>query len=142
MSVADALATASINGSGTASFTVTAAPAQLGALADGAGIASFTVTGTLIPYAIGHMAGSTEDSSVLTTQSIATAVWSALAAVNNDAGTMGAKLNTASSGGVDYAALADAVVAALEAATIPVNTVQIKGQTISGSGSPSDPWGP
>ena len=141
-SVADALATASINGSGAASFTVTAAPAQLGALADGAGIASFTVTGTLIPYAIGHMEGSTEDASVLTTQSIATAVWSALAAVSNDAGTMGAKLNTASSGGVDYAALADAVVAALEAATIPVNTVQIKGQTISGSGSPSDPWGP
>jgi len=142
VSVADALATASINGSGAASFTVTAAPAQLGALADGAGIASFTVTGTLIPYAIGHMEGSTEDASVLTTQSIATAVWSALAAVSNDAGTMGAKLNTASSGGVDYAALADAVVAALEAATIPVNTVQIKGQTISGSGSPSDPWGP
>lgn len=142
VAVADALASASINGSGSASFSVTAADATLGALANGAGTASITVSGTLTPYAIGHMEGSTEDTSVLTTQSIATAVWSALAAVNNDAGTMGSKLNTASSGGVDYAALADAVVAALEAATIPVNTVQIRGQTINGSGSASDPWGP
>ena len=35
--------------------------------------------------------------------------WGALATDNNDAGTMGNKLNTASSGGVDYVALADAV---------------------------------
>jgi len=45
----------------------------------------------------------------LTVANVADAVWGALAADHNDAGTMGAKLNTASSGGVDYGALADAV---------------------------------
>lgn len=142
VAVADALASASINGSGSASFSVTAADATLGALANGAGTASITVSGTLTPYAIGHMAGSTEDSSVLTTQSIANAIWSALASAYTESGTMGAKLNAASSGGVDLSALADAVVAALQATAIPVNTVQIKGQTITGSGIESDPWGP
>ncbi len=45
----------------------------------------------------------------LTTANVGGAVWNALAASYNDAGTMGNKLNTASSGGVDYGALADAV---------------------------------
>ncbi len=40
---------------------------------------------------------------------VGTEVWSAVAANNNITGTMGAKLNTASSGGVDYQALAEAV---------------------------------
>ena len=34
------------------------------------------------------------------------------------------------------------IVTALESAVIPVNTVQIKGQAINGSGSEADPWGP
>lgn len=78
---------------------------------------------------------------------------------------MGAKLNSAASGGVDYAALGAAVwasvsrtltsaeaptaeditaqvLAALNATAIPVNTVQIKGQTIAGAGTEADPWGP
>lgn len=45
----------------------------------------------------------------LTTANVAQAVWSAVAAANNDSGTMGAKLNSAASGGVDLNALADAV---------------------------------
>jgi hypothetical protein len=45
----------------------------------------------------------------LSTANVGAAVWNALAASFNDAGTMGNKLNTASSGGVDYGALADAV---------------------------------
>jgi hypothetical protein len=40
---------------------------------------------------------------------LAQAVWGAIASSNNEAGTMGAKLNTASSGGVDMGALAQAV---------------------------------
>ncbi len=34
------------------------------------------------------------------------------------------------------------VMAALQATPIPVNMVQVKGQTIDGSGSEADPWGP
>ena len=45
----------------------------------------------------------------LSPEGLANAVWSSLAAQYNDAGTMGNKLNTASSGGVDYNALAAAV---------------------------------
>lgn len=45
----------------------------------------------------------------LSPQGLAAAVWGAVASANNDAGTMGQKLNLASSGGVDYGDLADAV---------------------------------
>lgn len=45
----------------------------------------------------------------LTTANVGQAVWSAIAAANNDAGTMGAKLNSAASGGVDYGDMATAV---------------------------------
>lgn len=78
---------------------------------------------------------------------------------------MGSKVNSAASGGVDYAALgaavwasvsrtltadaapdseaiAAAVLAALSATAIPVNMVQVKGQSLSGSGTEENPWGP
>ena len=71
--------------------------------------ASFSFTGTLTPYAIGSMVGSALPYTELSPQSLAGAVWSAPAGENNQAGTMGNKLNTASSGGVDLNALAEAV---------------------------------
>lgn len=182
------LLTASLSAVGGAAFTL-AASAALGAEASASGSASFliamaasilpandappartasasfAITGTLTPYAIGAMSGSTVDTSVLTSDGIAGAVWSSLAAQFAEAGTMGAKLNSAASGGVDYAALGAAVwasvsrtltsaeaptvediaaevLAALNATAIPVNTVQIKGQTIAGAGTEADPWGP
>jgi hypothetical protein len=46
---------------------------------------------------------------LVTAQSCASAVWSAIAASYNVAGTMGQKLNSAAVGGVDYDALAEAV---------------------------------
>lgn len=182
------LLTASLGAIGAASFTLTAS-ADLGAEASAEGsasfliamaasilpandappartaAASFAVTGALTPYAIGALSGSTVDSSILTSDGIAGAVWSSVAAQFAEAGTMGAKLNSAASGGVDYAALGAAVwasvsrtltsaeaptaeditaqvLAALNATAIPVNTVQIKGQTIAGAGTEADPWGP
>lgn len=77
--------------------------------------ASFAITGALTPYAIGSMVGSTVDASVLTSDVIAGAVWSSLASQFNDTGTMGAKLNSAASGGVDYPSMADAVRTELQA---------------------------
>jgi hypothetical protein len=123
---------ASLNASGTASFSVsaTAAPGALANIGGHAGFsfasaasalplndasplrggsASFTITGTVEPYAVGIMSGSTVDNATLTPTSIAGAVWSATAAEFTTTGTMGAKLNSAASGGVDYDALADSV---------------------------------
>lgn len=42
----------------------------------------------------------------------------------------------------DIQRIATAVIAALNATTIPVDMVKVKGQTINGSGSEADPWGP
>jgi hypothetical protein len=99
--LANALLTASIGGTGTADFTLTGT-GLLGALASGegtagmtitfanaqayplndasplrTGAASFAVTGLLVPYAIGSMAGSTVDTSVLTVDAIAAGVLAA-----------------------------------------------------------------
>jgi hypothetical protein len=55
------------------------------------------------------MAGEWTPFTELSPENLAREVWNAVAATYNAAGTMGAKLNTASSGGVDLSALADAV---------------------------------
>lgn len=55
-----------------------------------------------------HFSGAAEGEQ-LTGAGIATAVWNAAAAAYNAPGTMGSKVNTASSGGVDLSALAAAV---------------------------------
>ena len=130
----DALLTASIGGIGSASFTVNTNTPTLGALASGIGSSSFSVTianavvyplndtsplrtgtssinfsGSLSPYAVGSMQGTTVDNTVLTADVISSAVWNALAADYNQADTLGNKLNTASTGGVDMTALVNAV---------------------------------
>jgi len=45
-------------------------------------------------------------------------------------------------GNLSEAGIASAVLASLMTAVIPVNMVAVKGQTINGSGSENDPWGP
>lgn len=132
--VSDALLVATVGGTGAASIAVQANTPLLGALAEGGGGATFALTATntqvlplsdasplrtgaaaisfsasLQPYAIGHMAGSTVDNSTLTSTAIAAAVWESLASQFTDSSTFGGKLNTASSGGVDLTALAQAV---------------------------------
>jgi hypothetical protein len=148
VTIADALMTASVEGSGTAAFSVTANTPTLGAEASGSGFASISFvvapvtafplndasplrggqanmafSGTLAPYGVGHMQGSTADTTILTADIIANAVWDALAAQHTDSLTMGGKVNTASSGGVDINALADAVrdALAVELARIDAN---------------------
>lgn len=81
----------------------------------------------------------------LTTSNVGPAVWAAIAALNNDAGTMGEKLNLAGSGGVDYDALAAAVWAYLSrtlTGTVDANVVEVRGQDLEGTGTEGDPWGP
>jgi hypothetical protein len=108
------LLTASLNGSGSASFAITPT-ATPSAKASVTASGSFSITGTLAPYAIGSMSGTTVDTTVLTADIITASVWGATALNNNAVGSMGAKLNSAASGGVDYGSMADAVRIELQA---------------------------
>ena len=75
---------------------------------EGAGsVASLTGAGDLRGNL--SMAGEWTPFTELSPENLAREVWNAVAAAYNASGTMGAKLNTASSGGVDLSALADAV---------------------------------
>jgi hypothetical protein len=85
------------------------AAATMGGIGRFSGAASFSLSGTAINYATGTMNGSTIDTSTITSASVAAAVWDSSASAFNTSGSMGQKLNNAASGGVDYAALSDAV---------------------------------
>jgi len=106
------------------------------------GSGAFGISGAGDLRGILRMSGGWTPYTELSPQNLAREVWTALAAQYPDSLTMGGKLNTASAGGVDLSALAQAVLDALNLTTIPVNMVQVKGQPISGAGSEADPWGP
>ena len=136
-SIALAVATAELvgilDGVGSASISVVTNSPILGAEASGIGSADISVTatasilpandsapartasatismfGSLVPYAVGNMVGNALPYTELSPQSLAQAVWNAPATENNQTGSMGSKVNTASSGGVDLDAMAEAV---------------------------------
>lgn len=130
-----------INGTGQATITLDAA-AVIGAIASLTGQATITVDGQSTIMGLGYMTGSTIETAELTPASIAAAVWNAMLASHQTAGSAGKALSTASTGGVDLNALAAAVVAALEATTIPVDVAKVNGSAIDGAGTEGDPWGP
>lgn len=105
---------------------------------DGTGSITFTGAGDLRGRL--SMEGSWTPFSTLSPENLAAEVWGALAASNNVAGTMGAKLNTASAGGVDLNALAAAVLAAMNAAPPKVNAQQMNSADIIGDGTEGNPW--
>lgn len=76
---------------------------ELIAALEGEGIITALLTGE------GELGATITSYGSLTPEGIRDAIWSAAAANFNVAGTMGAKLNSAASGGVDYDALAEAV---------------------------------
>lgn len=78
----------------------------------------------------------------LSTANVGSAVWNAIAANFNDSGTMGNKLNTASSGGVDLNALAAAILAAAQIAPIHADMRKINNATLTGAGVVGNEWGP
>ena len=80
---------------------------------DGTGVMSLIGTGDLRGQL--SMDGAWTPFSALSPEGLAAAVWGAVAATNNEAGTMGSKVNSAASGGVDYGALAGAVRTELQA---------------------------
>jgi len=76
---------------------------ELIAALEGAGVLVSTLTGE------GELGASITAYGALTPEGIRDAIWGAAASSYNVSGTMGAKLNSAASGGVDYNALAEAV---------------------------------
>lgn len=88
-------AVAPLQAIGAASITFTTT-GDLSAPASLTGTATITFDADMITGAIGHMVAEPIDQS-LTPDSIALSVWSAVAASNNDVGTMGEKLNDAGS---------------------------------------------
>jgi hypothetical protein len=102
---------ASANLSGAGSLTgLVAALAWMNAATGGSG----TLTDAT-PYAAGNMSANILSYSSLTPEGIRDAVWNAIATNYNLTNTMGNKLNSAASGGIDYNALAAAVWDALQA---------------------------
>lgn len=85
------------------------ATGTLGAVAFSTGNGTITLTASANIKALGQMTGEMTPFTELSPQGLAQAVWDSLASEYNTLGTMGAKLNTASSGGVDMNALAQAV---------------------------------
>ena len=85
------------------------ATAVTGATAWGVASCTMSMPATAVGYGLGYMQASTVDNTALTPLSITQAVLGALAAEYNVSGTIGNKINTASAGGVDLVALADAV---------------------------------
>jgi hypothetical protein len=124
-----------LTGSGAVAATLTAFASVQAALSGAGSLA-------VIPYATGSLAADITGQSELSPQSLAAAVWSALAAQFNDAGTMGQKLNAAASGNIDYATLAAAVIAAMNATPPDVNIAKINGLGVDGAGTEANPWGP
>ena len=98
---------------GSAGITIGAAGA-VGGVAFLSGSANISITASSTMGCTATVAGTAylsaaAEGATLTESGIAGAVWSAVASSYNAAGTMGNKLNTASSGGVDLNALASAV---------------------------------
>jgi len=120
-----------LTGSGAVAATLTAFASVQASLAGAGSLA-------VVPYATGSLAADITGQSVLSPESLASAVWSALAAQFNDAGTMGQKLNSAA----DYASLAAAIVAAMNASPPDVNIARINGLDVDGDGTEANPWGP
>ncbi len=113
---------------------------------DGSGSVSFTGAGGLsmiVPFAgtgsVAHLSGTSDlrgllslegewtPFSELSPQNLAAAVWNTIASQYDDAGSMGAKLNAAGSGGVDLNALAEAVweYASRQLSTAPPTASQV-----------------
>lgn len=156
---ADIAGLASGAATGTMSFS---GLAGLGAIAWGIANGTVTITGAVQPFGYAYGTASTVDTG-LTVTGITNAVWNAMLSNYQVPGSAGKALAAASSGGVDYEALGLAVwnsvsrtltegagsapttaeiVAAIEAAVIPVNMQQVNGQPLTGAGTEANPWGP
>jgi hypothetical protein len=148
---AELLAPHALTGSASASLSLASTLASqgdlagsLGAIADvvAALVSDGRLNGSNLTGTVKMDASMTTEGSAVTASACAVAVWNALAAAFNQPGSMGEKLNLAGSGGVDYNALAAAVLAAAAAAPIHADIKKVNARTINGAGTDADPFGP
>lgn len=155
---------------GSTSFSITPSAPVLGALAEVAGTAAMSLTGVGTLTGYGALSGNITPFAELSPQNLSSAVWGAVASQFNDSGTMGNKLNSAASGGVDYQALGEAVwailladanvpgsmgallqdsspadvaaavLAAAQATPIHADTRKMNGSDVTGTGEVGDAW--
>lgn len=149
---------AAISGSGAAAGSLTGFGALLAAVAASGTAGGSTLTG------LGELDADLKAYGDLTNEGVRDSVWNAVASQYNESGTMGAKLNTASSGGVDLNALAQAVweyatrnlstspptaeqvataiLDAAQAAPIHSDIRKVNAVTVTGGGTLGNEWGP
>jgi hypothetical protein len=106
---ADGTLAGALAATGVSAVTFTVGPSTLGAIIDAVAAALVQFTTQATPRATGTLEGAVTPFTELSPQNLAAAVWRAIATDFNDSGTMGNKLNLASSGGIDYDTLAQAV---------------------------------
>lgn len=109
------------------------------------GTAASTSTASMGSYATGSISGESTTVQALSPDGLAKAVWNSVALQFNVSGSMGSKLNSAASGGIDYAALGLAVWQHSQRELTGIadaNMVQVRGQALVGDGSDQDPWNP
>jgi hypothetical protein len=117
-----------MDGTGTMTFT---GAGGLSMIVPFDGTGAFGITGSGDLRGRLSMEGSWTPFSELSPEGLAAAVWGAVASANNDAGTMGQKLNSAASGGVDYGSMADAVRTELQAELLRiVELAQVHGLVV------------
>ena len=133
------LLTASISGTGSASFTINTNTPLLGAIADLIASGTMTVSGGLTAYAVGFMEGTTEEAG-LTNAGIANSVWNSFLSNYTETGSAGKALATASSGGVDLVAMAQAILDAAQLTPIHANVKQMNSTAVLGTGVEADKW--
>lgn len=122
-------------GTGTSSLTFTPNTPLLGAIIDAIANGTITVSQTGTLTAIGHLAGDIVPYTELSPESLAAAVWSAIASSYNDAGTMGEKLNGAGSAGNPWTEVIEGTYTAAE--ILRVLAAVAAGKTdINSTGSP------
>lgn len=83
---------------GSTAITVTVDNATLGAIVDAIGATLIQITTSATPRATGNMVGNITPFTELSPQSLAAAVWNAIAAEYTESGTMGELMNTGASG--------------------------------------------
>lgn len=83
---------------GSTAITVTVDNATLGAIVDAVGATLVQITTSATPRATGNMVGNITPFTELSPQSLAAAVWNAIAAEYTESGTMGELMNTGASG--------------------------------------------
>jgi hypothetical protein len=129
-------AAASLAGSGNLSGAIGALAGMLADLVGSGGVSSAT------PYATGSMSATLRGYSDLTPEGLRDVVWNAILSQYPTSGTAGNALSLASSGGVDYNALAAAILAAAAADPIAANIKEVNSIAVDGAGTEADPFGP